>query len=172
MKKITYKTTLKQGDNVFQPRFKRDDENSIYWVDFTRNVLASHAGSYVWSVRWAKPIILGDHEDSYINECYEIVAQSHPILEEIPLITLKTYIAKLQANYAVKHGDLDAANHFYNGYKANPNQYTLADVEKAIELSRLQIMYNGKVELDSIIEKINSIEQIEVDEQFNIISIN
>jgi len=59
-----------------------------------------------------------------------------------------------------------------------PTEYTLDDVEKAIELARTTYLQEDElvgIEVDQystseIIEQINSVSIIEVDEQFNIIS--
>lgn len=72
---------------------------------------------------------------------------------------------------------------FLEGYKSNPNQYTQKDIEKAIELAieshvcayidedkQPRISYDLEDTTKEILEQINAITEIEVDEQFNIIS--
>jgi hypothetical protein len=169
MKKITNKTILIQGDVTYQPRFVMSDYSTIstrsrdkiiYWIDISKHIEGIHnmVGKSVWSVRYAKPIILGEHENSYLNECFKIVAQLEPILEGRPVISL----------------DVIGFDEF---------EYTLKDIEKAIELAQ-----EGKYISESsdggenyedvfkyptkkeILEQINSLSIINVDEQFNIIS--
>jgi hypothetical protein len=155
MKKITYKTILKQGDNEFQPCFTENNDKVFYWVNQNQHITESFLSTPVWSVRYAKPIIFGEHENSYLDECFEIVAQSEPILEGIPVIVLDS---------------------------SSPNQYTKEDIIKAYKLSRKSLvgMSNGTVScniddllsLEEIFEKLNLISVIEVDKQFNIIKIS
>ena len=66
---------------------------------------------------------------------------------------------------------------FIECYKSNPNQFTLKDIEKAVELARVKDPHNVvdgeklfEYSIKDIHDRINSISVIEVDEQFNIIS--
>jgi hypothetical protein len=147
MKQITNKTILKQGDKTYQPI---EVDGVIYWVKSD-------------SPYWVE------------LEPY-CVAQSQPKLDGIPVVNLKTFIARKQAEYSVNVWDLNAGHHFGEGFKSNTNQYTQADIEKAIKLAR-NLNYNKEkvnngftLSVEEILEQINSISIIEVDEQFNVIS--
>jgi len=195
MKKITYKTILTQGDKTYQPRFVIPDDKITYWVDLSNHIEGIHGmvGKNVWSVRYAKPIIFGEHENSYLNECFKIVAQSELKLEGIPVISLDDYIENKWKDFLSKYpltekmfkGKLgvekfkDTSDTYdslaFHVAKFTENQYTLKDIEKAIDLARRKKHHHVLGIIDEysksqIIEQINSISIINVDEQFNIIS--
>jgi hypothetical protein len=105
----------------------------------------------------------------------QIVAQTTLLYTNKPIISLDSYVEKLTYDY-----NLDAHENIYGqvnafkaGYKANPNQYTQKDIEKAIELGFSCNDGFGEIreiEKIKILEQLNSISVIEVDKQFNIIS--
>jgi hypothetical protein len=144
MKQITKNTILQQGDKTYQPV---EVDGIICWID--KSTLAD-----------------------------EIIAQSQSKLEGIPVISLDRYVDEA---FLEKHGLVSMSKttkgsigyrEFVSGYNSNPNQYNLKDIEKAIDLARLQgeesflCKYSDK----EILEQINQISVIEVDEQFNIVS--
>ena len=113
-----------------------------------------------------------------------VVAQSYPKFGGIPIISLDIYIENLADNFVKNHsasrtsyGDGWMSTGFVYGYKENPNQYTQADTEKAIELARNEIrqcvdgIHIIGYTREQLMEQINSIPLIEVDEHFNIIKI-
>jgi hypothetical protein len=61
---------------------------------------------------------------------------------------------------------------FVSGYDSNPNQYTQADIEKAYQMGHEDKGkgFGNKSNFLNRLEQINSIEVIEVDVQFNILS--
>jgi hypothetical protein len=141
MKKITNKTILKQGDKTFVPI---ESDGVIYW------------------------------RDEHLN----FVAQTEPKLKDVPVISLATYII-IKCNDAYhEHDNIESANSyltgFQNGYQANPNHYTLKDIERAIELAQAEFDEDGYSIMghtkENVLKQINSIQVIEVDEQFNILS--
>jgi hypothetical protein len=177
MKTITNKTILKQGDKEFQPRFVMPDDTIIYWIDFSKNVLGSDFGTYVWSTRYAKPIILGEHENSYLKECFKIMAQSQPRLEGIPVISLDNYVERLaieSRKTATWEFSKEYKFHFINGYKANPNQYTKADIDIVYDLAKATKDENGDYIMgysrENILKIINSISLITVNDNWEVIS--
>jgi len=154
MKTINKNTILKQEDKIYQPRFVMSDDTIIYWPDLNNPLKGIHSmvGKNVWSVRYAKPIIFGEHENSYINECFNILAQSQPKLEGIPVISLEP-IGFDEFEYTQK--DIERAI-----------ELTLIDAKKSVVWSEHYYKHLSK----QILEQINSISVIEVDEQFNILS--
>lgn len=161
MKKITKTTILKQGDIVYQPV---ESDGIIYWVD--------------------KPL---DEDGCIVPK--SIVALTAPKFTGIPIISLDSYVETLAESYAnelpkpYNYGiNSDKKRGFITGYKTNSNQYTQADIEKAIELAREQkdtgygTLAQGYIDMVNvysqaqIMEQLNSISVIEVDEQFNILS--
>jgi hypothetical protein len=99
---------------------------------------------------------------------YKIVAQSSPILESIPVISLDSYVERLSLNLGLEKyfgGNYDFENGVRVGFKSNPNKWTDEDLFKAIDLAHERI-YG----LSEILEKTSSINEIEVDENFNVIN--
>ena len=109
MKTITKNTILKQGDNTFAAV---EHDGNILWL---KNEVEYHLEKLNWC---GKPI----------------VAQSSPILESIPVISLDSYVRKLSGQ-KIEHPDWD--------YKYDYKQ---------------------------ILEQISSINEIEVDGNFNVIN--
>lgn len=157
MKQITNKTILKQGDKVYYP-VKVD--GVIYW---------GKKSNEDWFNFY--------REDEY----WFFVAQSQLKIEGFPVIGLDSYIEKLKKGIS-EFSKLanDKKDPFWTGkaagfgealqiYKSNPNQYTLSDIEKAIDYAAnpQKILINTKEE---ILEQINSISTINVDDNFNIIN--
>lgn len=76
----------------------------------------------------------------------QILAIEYPnTLEGVPQYKLpdedeKIYLAKLQANYSLAHGDLEAGVHFGNGYKANKAKWTDEDINDAVKQGALIAM--------------------------------
>jgi len=170
MKKITSKTILKQGDKTFQPV---EVDGVVYWHNSIHSVMG-----YTYFLDGTIGYI--SSSDRIFDYGYEIVAQSQPKLERVPVISLDSYFKQLfeQKTKTVsfgEHGTQSSFNWFNKGYQANPNEYTQKDIEKAMNAAR-----NIEVNIDrtlkytfsneTILEAINSISVIEVDEQFNILS--
>jgi hypothetical protein len=180
MKTITNKTILKQADKEYQPRFVMPHGKTIYWIDFSKNVLGSDAGTYVWSVRYAKPIIFGEHENSYLKECFKIVAQSQPKLEGIPVVSLGGYVEKLKNGISeFTKLSRNEQDRYWTGKAAgfgealqlfksnlNPNQYTQKDIQFVINLVKHPLNYSN----EQIFEQINFISVIEVNDNWEVIS--
>jgi hypothetical protein len=99
---------------------------------------------------------------------HKAVAQSSDKLIGVPVVSLDGYVERL-ANEYTNSGD------WLNGYNANPNSFTLKDIERAIELARngdedWQGHINPEYTKSEIIEQITSIQSITVNEKFEIIS--
>jgi hypothetical protein len=173
MKQITIKTILKQGNNQYDPRFVVDKDDEIYWVDFSKNIegVFRVVGKIVWSVRYAKPIIFGEDENSNLNECFNIVAQSSNKLEGVPTISLESYVKNLAIEkYGKKYEMLQGQLMFFKyGYKSNSNQYTQKDIEKAYDLG-FEHRTRANCPLNIAINTINSISIIEVNENWEVIN--
>jgi hypothetical protein len=192
MKQITNKTILKQGDKTYQPI---EHDGNIHWVD--SSILVGMEGD--WVVETHNPVVISvcqitkDYADLRVAgyKDMKVVAQSQPNLSDIPVVNLDSYVQRLANKYSEfeinsKWGEI-VRNSVKHGFKSNPNQYTQADIEKAIELAREADSIDGTVDLDvvlcfgsnndlrtkwtkeEILEQINSISVIEVDEQFNIL---
>ena len=169
MKQITNKTILKQGDKTYQPI---EVDGVVYWID--ENVREFEYDWVLYKDLHIGKLIWKSDKAPFIGR---IIAQSQPKLEGVPIISLDSYVEKLTYDY-----NLDAhenvygqVNAFKAGYKANPNQYTQKDIEKAIKLGKLkQELESGvfvkKYSNKQILEQINSISIIEVDEQFKVIN--
>ena len=181
MKKITNETILKQGDKIYQPV---EVDGVIYWVG--KDLVGINSETISNYCPNSNQVFLGYFEAND-DELYqgigkihpkEIVAQSQPKLDGIPVISLDSYVdslAKIKGEN--KFGLALYCDYFKEGYKSNPNQYTQKDIEKAIELARERQFIKhsdnsteSKYNHEEIIEQINSISIIEVDEQFNIIN--
>jgi hypothetical protein len=158
MKTITKHTVLKQGDKVYQP--VEVDGNIIFIDD---EVVCETGELYLTSIR--RRVI--PKSEGVIQAGDKIVAQSLPILESIPVISLYSYVKQLAIkNYGKKYELLQGQLMFFRfGFKSNPNKWTDEDIQKAIHLSRIE-----RRSTESILKQISSINEIEVDEQWNIIN--
>lgn len=199
MKQITNKTILKQGDKTFQPV---EVDGVVYWIDesftddykllksdgilFTRDSGDREIYSYYEHDGYGLGVfdLKGKRYTISVSRSSKIVAQSQPKLEDVPVISLDSYIERLAKNsYCTQpktintlHADTNYILGFIDGYNSNPNHYTQADIEKAIDLASKpqKILLNGIIRehltKEEILDQINSISVIEVDEGFNIIS--
>lgn len=192
MKQITNKTILKQGNKTYQPV---EIDGVIYWVEkqvqdkgyvYTPNKTIE---KIMCKYLNESSFMVGTNSQNspfYIEFLLQIIAQSQPKLDGIPVISLNSYIENLADNHVkgqvIRNRGIEkdgwVATGFVYGYKSNTNQYTQKDIEKAIELARenqigydegYPVIYN-EYTFNEIIEQINSISVIEVDEQFNIIN--
>lgn len=181
MKQITKNTTLIQGDKTYQPI---EIDGVVYWTRGLVTIMDIGAVVIETLVRGQKILMQIDTANDLDFETQvSIVAQSQPILEGIPVVSLDVmHLAKLNWGNIHRTGVLG----FIDGYKSNPNQYTLKDIERAIELSET----SGRVDMgfhrgdfytlaehkehvkskEEILEQINSIQSIEVDENFTILN--
>lgn len=145
MKQITKNTLLKQRDKIYSTV---ESKSIIYWR----------------------------------NEYLNFVAQSEYKIEGIPVISLDSYVEKLKKSIS-EFSKLakDTQEHFWTGKaagfgkvlqiynKSNSNQYTQKDIEKAYNLG-FEHKQKANCPLILAIEKINEIETIYIDKQFNIIN--
>jgi hypothetical protein len=112
-----------------------------------------------------------------------IVAQSQPKLEGIPVISLDSYVKKFKKEYNSGNNSgiftkgIEIGIEI--GYNSNPNQYTQKDIEKVIKLARQQTTtnmgggfyeYEETYSNEEIFEEINFISVIEVDDNFQILN--
>jgi hypothetical protein len=174
MKKITNKTILKQGDKSYSPV---EVDGVIYWVHDTT---VKKEDGWTWDDRYKKLVSPEQNLKTPTHDAdfyWKIVAQSLPIIREVPIIYLGDVIENI---FEIKTKDVSfgekekrSANYWFKkGFNSNPNQYTQEDIEKAIDLARLQgeQTYLCKHSDNEILEQINSISVVEVDEQFDVIS--
>jgi hypothetical protein len=143
MKQITNKTILKQGDKTYQP------------IEF--------GGMITWC---------DEHEGT--------LAQSEPKLTDIPVVSLDSYSYMIAQsweetfNSAFYDSKINVGNIAKDcvlfGFNSNPNQYTQADIERALSLAFLASQDGYDITTKEILEQINSISVIEVDEDFNVIN--
>jgi hypothetical protein len=154
MKQITKNTILRQGDKTYQPV---EVHGVICWIDKT----FIEEDDYAINLN-TKEIRQYDGVkgmDSYWNK---IVAQSQSKLEEVPVISLDSYVEKLMKKWVMNP---KMYNFVVQMFKEYENQYTQKDIEEAIRMGRDRIYDSTE-----ILEQINQISVIEVDEQFNIVS--
>jgi len=187
MKQITNKTILKQGDKTYNP-VKGD--GVIYWlggpISLNPDNIWVYRSNRIWKFKQGMTVVSS-------NMPIEIIAQSQPKLEGIPVISLDSYVENLfeQNTKTTSFGEHGKQSPFYwfnKGYNSNPNQWTDDDIRKTIELART--LQEGKNEFEvenilgssdgtygvkqkytekEILKQINSISVIEVDTSFNII---
>ncbi len=180
MKKITNKTILKQGDKTFQPV---EVDGVVYWHNSIHSVMG-----YTYFLDGTIGYI--SSSDRIFDYGYEIVAQSQPKLERVPIISLDSYVERLKKGiyessklatvtqeqfWIGKAAGFGEALQIYNKSNQNQYQYTQQDIEKAMNAARnieVDIFRTLKYTFsnEAILEAINSISVIEVDEQFNILS--
>jgi hypothetical protein len=186
MKQITNKTILNQGDKTYQPI---EVNGVIYWVDKEAEIKEYDA------VIVLEELIIDRANDrtNYHKDKFKlVVAQSQSKLDGIPVVSLDSYIDKQKNDSWTVVSSMFPkliftlfSRIFKDGYESNPNQYTQADIEKAIELAETSgsvemgfdrsyntlADYNKHVKTkEQILEEINSISVIEVDEDFNVIN--
>jgi hypothetical protein len=124
-----------------------------------------------------QPIEFGDMI-TWCDEYEGTLAQSQPKLEGIPVISLDSYVEKQIKDWyntsKLNSSFIADPSSYKLGYKANPNQYTKADIEKAFKLGEDskedEINGDGALEISEVIEIINSISVIEVNEEWEVIS--
>jgi hypothetical protein len=155
MKKITINTKLKMGDKEFVGFQSFGD---IFWRD----------------------------------ESLNIVAQSNRVLNEIPLISLDPLISFDVINGIDKDSSWDIVSRMFpnlsrelfnriwsDGFLSNPNIFSLNDIKRVVELSRVGFNRIGLgddgcsdeiFDLDDILERISNVSVINIDENFNVIS--
>jgi hypothetical protein len=160
MKKITATTRLIQGGKEYQPV---EVYGVIYWLE-NRPPLDDEFWTYIGNnepIEFLKNYLPKTWYEKLhdINNYYTAIAQSQPILEGIPVITLDSYVNCTHCGVGITCSNCE------KGIKLNPNEFTLADVEKAANLGRDRFYNNIE-----IIEQISSIDVIEVDESFNVIN--
>jgi len=156
IKKITKKTILKQIVNGEEITFKSfEKEGVFYWTK--KNI-------------YPGDIVVPD-----------IIAQSEPKIDGVPVVSLDSYYPKFVNIITDMKAELNNTidlNAYSIGaiesFRCNPNKYTLADIEKAMDLARVNnVMNNNDVYFQykdtEIIDKINSIQSITVDSDFNIV---
>lgn len=184
MKQITKNTILRCGDKIFQPI---EVDGIIYWVDSTLPIEEVYPHTVIEKLTTGEYMLWQiDNINDIDRSCqYEIVAQSQPKLEGIPVISLENYtedltktdlmylieVVQLSYNYKTVMG-VRLESKLRRLFESNTNQYTQKDIEKVIELSRKDDPNNFGALLyyeEEILEQINSISLIEVDNQFNII---
>jgi hypothetical protein len=195
MKQITNKTILKQGNNTYQPV---EVDGVIYWVDKKGDFpYKPFIGAYI--IEWAdKSINLVNLSNSIPNSrraiSNRIIAQSTPKIEGIPVISLDSYVERLvqviDHNLVTDREISIVTCGVIEGYNLNPNQYTKADIEKAIKLARnitdgkdifstedisgctevCTYGWKNKLTDEQIFEEINSISLITVNNNWEVIS--
>lgn len=179
MKKITERTKLVQGHKIYQA-IKLD--GIIYWVDNnsigSKFVLTRYYNDAPYSLYKISQEVFdacteqepngGVHgfvgnklfeEDSWKNgyfiegdSSFKIISQSEPKLEGIPVISLEANNTKL-----IMEGECPL----------DLNSYSLEDIKRCIKLSRE--IEEVELNVNEIIEQLNCIQEIEVDNEFNII---
>jgi hypothetical protein len=172
MKQITNKTVLIQGDKTYQPV---EVDGVIYWLNPELPIEEIYPQVVIEKLTTGEHMLWQiDNINDIDRSCqYHIIAQSSLKVEGIPIISLDSYVERLAYSFTDEERKKEpdgiklsfAFAGFICGYNSNPNQYTLKDIEKAIDVARLYEFTKRE-----ILEQINSISIINVDEQFNIIS--
>lgn len=184
MKQITPETLLKQGDNTYQPI---EVDGVIYWCNPLQKVNEDEYFIDNMNLFKCRNIFDMGIEDTdglihNFDTSNSIIAQSQPKLAGVPVVSLdKDVLSDIETitswDSFKEHPIGKAGKRIENWFKSNPNQYTQADIEKAIELARAlksSVFESDSAStrfyrLDEILQQINSISVIEVDEQFNVI---
>jgi hypothetical protein len=111
----------------------------------------------------------------------ETIAQTKPILQGIPVISLDSYVERL-ANEEMQDvfftniaEEKKAKGYFINGYKSNPAKWTDEDIERAIYLAQKEAHDEGGYlgllyEKQEIMDKLSEISETEVDDDFNVLN--
>jgi hypothetical protein len=183
MKEITNKTILKQGDKTYQPV---EVDGVVYWIDES---VDQEPNIWFFSKRLNRPQIAGISIASITCQ-NQIVAQSQPKLEGIPVVSLDNYIpvkCQVALNYW-KQFDGEKQKGIVYGIglclehqKENPNRYTQKDIEEAflagsyfkekwvkeIPLKNSDIVLR-EPDVEKYLNHAKCISVIEVDEQFNV----
>jgi hypothetical protein len=176
MKQITNKTILKQGDKTYQPI---EIDGVIYWVDkreILPNTWYENSGVLFLSDSVYNKGNNPNNSNPIVTDFNRsIVAQSEPKLDGVPVVNLDSYVDRIAKEILPDDTNWQRRFDIVKGFKSNPNQYTQADIEKAIELARKHDvdLHNGRgctlipqISRNEILQQINSISVIEVDEQF------
>jgi len=120
----------------------------------------------------------------------EIVVQSQPKLEGVPVISLLDYqevMENIIITESLTSDDIISLRIPQLFKLTKENQYTQKDIDKAITMSKIAKTPDGLIDIDAwissgyegaepayteeeILEQINQISVIEVDDQFNIVS--
>jgi hypothetical protein len=168
MKQITNKTIIKQGDKAYPPV---EVDGVVYWVDPALPIEEVYPHIVIEKLTTGEYMLWQiDNINDIDRSCqYQIVAQSQPKLEEIPVVSLDKSIDDFIYEYQ-QEGMLPSMAKRRILTLSNPNQYTQKDIDKAIELAREEDGFEFTLTKEKILQQINSISVIEVDEQFNIIS--
>ena len=178
MKQITKNTLLRCNDKSFQPV---EVDGVVYWVDeeatecryYLHNSIDGRHQIYDLENGGS---LLDFKRGQPIKWCSKIVAQSSPKLEGIPVISLDSYVEKQIKDWynvsKLNSSFIADPNSYKQGYKSNPNKYTQADIDKAYQMGHEDKGkgFGNKSNFLNRLEQINSIEVIEVDVQFNILS--
>jgi hypothetical protein len=188
MKQITNKTILKQGDKTYQPI---EVDGVIYWVDKISQIIVGDwysemvMGKVLFTHKMKEEPLIGWNEsehtkNSFKARCSKIVAQSQTKLPDIPIVSLDSYSYMIAQsweetfNSAFYDSKINVGNIAKDcvlfGFNSNPNQYTQADIERALSLAFLASQDGYDITTKEILEQINSISVIEVDEDFNVLS--
>jgi hypothetical protein len=148
----------------------------IYWVDNKLPNLGERYLDYIHKNVTIWGIIA---EKDALPYCDIIVVQSSPVLEGIPVISLDmALITAHKINPDLSEYDKGRWYGIIEGYNSNPNQYTEKDIKNILCSYQVycQLKYNTGTVPDALEwfanheEQINSIQVIEVDVQFNILS--
>jgi len=169
-KKITDKTTLKQGDKIYSPVMI---EGTIYWI--MEDLVVHDVRPYYGKYHLEKKTTINCFPDYFtdLSECKLIVAQSKPTLKGVLVVDLDNYIWSL---FKLVDGTCDKGEYehflFESGFKSNPALYTKEDIEKSILLTRMDYMTEETPVKSSaeIIDRINCISLIEINKDWEIIS--
>jgi hypothetical protein len=171
MKRISEKTKLVQGNNVYDGH-KIDDV--IYWL-YDTEVLHNE-----WFINprpgyVPKRFKKRSEWDGVSLKCLKVVAQSKQVLTKVPVIDMATYPGELFENgYGVplstnakirKEG-------FIDGYNSNENCYTLEDLKSVIFLTQMHSKKGAEfndTNVHNIINMVDVISGIFVNESFEII---
>jgi len=135
MKQITKYTRLKQGDKIYNPV---EVDGIVYWVG--RDLVNVNSNTIPNYCPNSNQVFVGyfeaNDDELYQNKGKvhpkEIIAQSQPKLNNVPVINLDSYIKGLAIKKFpyTNEGDLEDTidnakrNIWKDGYNSNPNQYS------------------------------------------------
>ena len=152
MKKITQRTKIVQEGNIYR---SIEVDGIIYW--YSGDEILKDEPYLAWETNYAtrpKERWVIYYKSNGLNgeNQRKIIAQSGTVLEGVPVISLEINNKKL-----IMEGECPL----------DLNSYSLEDIKMCIKLSRE--IEEVELNVNEIIEQLNSVREIEVDDEFNII---
>jgi len=175
MKRVTKNTILKCGQKTFEPILI---DGVVHWYT---EYLGEHRKTICLATKDPKKYCNGTYlysdKDPGTGKVFAVVAQSSYVHEGIPVISIHGYVEKL-AWEAVHNGNIKDEKQqvcgftgWVDGYYSSPYKYTIEDIQKAYRAGHEDrgLGFGNKGNFLNRLEEIDTIRQIDVDEDWNII---